>query len=586
MAGNYSFNISILCLNPFQVQIGDYSYTYRDYGPESIEQWKNEFGPGSLEEKLQFELEDFYNGDFFDEFGTYPGLRGPGGGGYSASSYVRDVASGSITPEAEVRSRTGFELQVEMNFDKDKILANNGEGVKKVESDLRYVIETAFKNSVAYKKEVYLDPIFTRDNRRRASNNPTFSSNGKPDPGYTPNGKTYSIPQTPDFKLNRSLASETTDNYYLSYFINEITPTPKKEPIAGSPSEPVGASPSVIAATPSNDGLIRGEYVFNVEKSKIFSNPELGELSIVEQVVGGEGEEDAPLFIFDDSQGDSPQEDEPLDSEYSEGTFVGNEEQLISFSDSDGPNLNIETISEIKGEDPENPDPVLTTESTPFPISKDVDKNIKTIISAAKKAGITNKFAISAMLAISKKESGLVPKSESSYAKTSASRIKSIFSVFRKNTDSEVDKIKTDAKQFFDKIYGGKYGNASDEGFKYRGRGLNQITFKGNYKKYADSTKHDIVNNPDLLNDIEVAADCLASYFKSNFQKAPQSIKTRYNFKDVNSFKNLDDATGAFYHANAGWGKSYEEIVADSTGGRKKSFNYVGTLYNNYNNIM
>ena len=348
MAGNYSFNISILCLNPFQVQIGDYSYTYRDYDPESMEQWKNGFGPGSLEEKLQYELEDFYNGDFFDEFGTYPGLRGPGGGGYSASSYVRDVASGSITPEAEVRSRTGFELQVEMNFDKDKILANNGEGVKKVESDLRYVIETAFKNSVAYKKEVYLDPIFTRDNMRRASNNPTFSSNGKPDPGYTPNGKTYSIPQTPDFKLNKSFASETTDDYYLSYIINEITPTPKKEPIAGSPSEPVGptgASPSVIAATPSNDGLIRGEYVFNVEKSKIFSNPELGELSIVEQVVGGEAEEDTPLFIFDDSQGD-----DPLDSEYVEGAFIGEEESAETIPLEDFNQMSSMTIDQTEGE--------------------------------------------------------------------------------------------------------------------------------------------------------------------------------------------------------------------------------------------
>jgi hypothetical protein len=190
------------------------------------------------------------------------------------------------------------------------------------------------------------------------------------------------------------------------------------------------------------------------------------------------------------------------------------------------------------------------------------------------------------MLAISKKESGLVPRSESSYFKTPASRIRQIFSAFRGLSDIEIDRIKSDARQFFNKIYGGKYGNSKDEGFKYRGRGLNQITFKGNYESYAKRTKHDISNNPDLLNDIEVAADCLASYFKRNFEKAPQSIKTRYNFTDINSFKNLNDATGAFYHANAGWGKSYEEIVADSTGGRKKSFAYVGTLYNNYNNIM
>jgi hypothetical protein len=149
-----------------------------------------------------------------------------------------------------------------------------------------------------------------------------------------------------------------------------------------------------------------------------------------------------------------------------------------------------------------------------------------------------------------------------------------------------VDVIKKDAKKFFDIIYGGKYGNGKDEGFKYRGRGLNQITFKGNYQKYKTLSGYDIIKDPDLLNTVEVAAKCLVEFFKSNFNSAPKSIKNSYNFTNINSFTNLKDATGAFYHANAGWGKSYSEVVADSTGGRKKAFSYVGNLYETYKNQM
>jgi hypothetical protein len=186
------------------------------------------------------------------------------------------------------------------------------------------------------------------------------------------------------------------------------------------------------------------------------------------------------------------------------------------------------------------------------------------------------------MLAICKKESGFIPQSEGSYSGTSTTRIKSIFSKFKNYSDYEVDRIKNKNKEFFDIIYGEKYGNKKDEGYKYRGRGLNQITFKSNYTKYKALSGYDIVVDPDLLNTIDVASKCLVEYFKSNIKAAPTKMEYKYNFTDINSFKNLDDAMGAFYHANAGWGKDYSEIVADSTGGRKKAFKYVGPIYNTY----
>ena len=50
-------------------------------------------------------------------------------------------------------------------------------------------------------------------------------------------------------------------------------------------------------------------------------------------------------------------------------------------------------------------------------------------------------------------------------------------------SDAQVDSLKANDESFYNTIYGGKYGNAPDEGYKYRGRGFNGITFKGIYQK-------------------------------------------------------------------------------------------------------
>lgn len=318
---------------------------------------------------------------------------------------------------------------------------------------------------------------------------------------------------------------------------------------------------------------IDGEFLFNAEKNSILvGNSNIGELAIISK-----GE------IYENTNNIEIEED-VLDAEYTENTFNSDEEQVLILQKNDEfIVINSESTNSIKGYDPENPDDSLSTNSdSKYPISKNTDSNINKIIKIAKDSGITNKYAIAAMLSICKKESGFIPQNEASYSSTTAVRIKKIFSAFRKYSDSEVDRIKKSHKEFFDIIYGSRYGNASNEGFKYRGRGLNQITFKGNYVAYKKLSGYDIVNDPDLLNTIDVAAKCLAEYFKSNFKDAGNVVKSKYNFTNINSFEKLDDAMGAFYHANAGFGTSYSQIVADSTGGRAKAFKYVGPIYNTY----
>jgi len=65
-------------------------------------------------------------------------------------------------------------------------------------------------------------------------------------------------------------------------------------------------------------------------------------------------------------------------------------------------------------------------------------------------------------------------------------------------------------------LYGNRYGNAQNEGYKYRGRGLIQLTFKGNYETYGPKAGHpEIVENPDLVNDPEIAVRIACAYIQS-----------------------------------------------------------------------
>jgi putative chitinase len=59
------------------------------------------------------------------------------------------------------------------------------------------------------------------------------------------------------------------------------------------------------------------------------------------------------------------------------------------------------------------------------------------------------------------------------------------------------------------KVYGGRMGNdveSSGEGWKYRGRGIKQLTGKENYERCGSGLGVDLVDNPDLLLDPKYAA--------------------------------------------------------------------------------
>ena len=217
-------------------------------------------------------------------------------------------------------------------------------------------------------------------------------------------------------------------------------------------------------------------------------------------------------------------------------------------------------------------------------LSNEQKQNIALIISDAKKAGITNPYSIAALLAIISKESSFVSKPERDYSNTSNSRIKKVFaSKVGHLSDSEITALKKNPKAFFDTIYGGRYGNAQDEGFKYRGRGFNQITFKGSYDKYGKLSGTDIVNNPDSLLDPKVASKVAVAFAKDRIGSLKRKGKlSSYNANDINDFKNSRDAVFAFYHANTGTGKSVAHVKGlehnTTLGGMQKALARVNDL--------
>lgn len=211
-------------------------------------------------------------------------------------------------------------------------------------------------------------------------------------------------------------------------------------------------------------------------------------------------------------------------------------------------------------------------------------QNLDLLVRVLNDSSVTNKYAQAAILSIIAKESQFNLKEEKSYAGTSNDRIRQIFG--RRVADLSDAKL-TDLKHhdvaFFEKVYGVgsgvPLGNTQvGDGWKYRGRGFNQITGRGNYTFYGKNIGKDLANHPELLNDPEIAAKAAIQFFIIESMKKSNKLG-EYNAKSINDFENLTDSTGALFHANAGWGHSKQDLLGDPTGGYTKAMNNVQEFY-------
>ena len=129
--------------------------------------------------------------------------------------------------------------------------------------------------------------------------------------------------------------------------------------------------------------------------------------------------------------------------------------------------------------------------------------------------GITNPYAKNAILANIAKECGFVAKDES--FKYSVSSLRKTFpSKTNGKSDQELETILSSQEDTANFLYGGRYGNAANEGYKYRGRGYIQITFKSNYEIASRDTGVDLISNPEKLNQPAIASKAAIKFIIRN----------------------------------------------------------------------
>ena len=171
------------------------------------------------------------------------------------------------------------------------------------------------------------------------------------------------------------------------------------------------------------------------------------------------------------------------------------------------------------------------------------------LIEEMEKIGITNPYTQIGILSVISKETNFIPKSEVSYATTPNSRIRNIFGRRVANlSDSELNELKKDERKFFNLVYAKTVGNqGGEDGYKYRGRGFNQLTGIKNYEKYGKmiGMGNELVQNPDLVNEPKIAAKIALAFFTKG--KSPSSFP---NFTDK------ETAATYFADINAGGGVS------------------------------
>lgn len=123
-------------------------------------------------------------------------------------------------------------------------------------------------------------------------------------------------------------------------------------------------------------------------------------------------------------------------------------------------------------------------------------------------------------------ESRFQPKWETGWSRTANSRIRQFFgSRVSGLSDVELDQIKRTDRSFFNHVYGSKFaigqslGNIKPEdGYRFRGGGLIQLTGRANYERYGDKIDVDLISDPDRINDLEVATAVAVAYMLDRYK--------------------------------------------------------------------
>lgn len=111
-----------------------------------------------------------------------------------------------------------------------------------------------------------------------------------------------------------------------------------------------------------------------------------------------------------------------------------------------------------------------------------------------------------------------------------------VFPKYFKTLEEAKDILYRGDEALANRVYGRRLGNNFDEGYKYRGRGIIQLTGKSNYIYYGKLLNIDLVNNPDWLLERNVAVNVACCYWINrgllgidDIRKATKKINGGYN---------------------------------------------------------
>lgn len=201
------------------------------------------------------------------------------------------------------------------------------------------------------------------------------------------------------------------------------------------------------------------------------------------------------------------------------------------------------------------------------------ESNARLIVKSLNTFGVTNQFFQAGILACVSKESDFIPKNENlNYTEAR------ILQLWTHVTPEQAKAIAMNPEAMGNFMYGGKYGNSPTEGYKYRGRGFNQITFKGNYEKYSKLTGKDLVTNPDLLNETQEAADSLAAFFSTEFIAGLHINQfAKFGVTKSEDIKDNDHGVKVAIQINGGRGTDFANPILQE--GYKKAMLVVDSLF-------
>lgn len=123
-------------------------------------------------------------------------------------------------------------------------------------------------------------------------------------------------------------------------------------------------------------------------------------------------------------------------------------------------------------------------------------------------------------------------------------------------TLSLAQKLVRNPQALADAVYGGRCGNTEQgDGWRYRGRGWLQVTFKDNYRAVTPFAGVDLVAMPDRLADPRIASTCAAAWWTHRgLNAAADRWDVDAMSEGVNGGKNaLQERRLALAHARQIW---------------------------------